>query len=218
MWYYHADSGIGKVLINHDPQRPRRVGVIGLGAGTIAAYAEPNETFRFYGINLQVFDFAAEHFSYLADARERGASIELIEGAARMALENEPPQNFDVLVLEAFNSDAIPAQLLTMEAFELYLKHLQDPQGVLAVHISSDHLNLAPVVKAAADRFNLDAIVVEVPPDDTPATAGCVWVLLTRTAGVLSSQGVGVSLEDYLHDRPGVTWTDDYSSLFDVLD
>ena len=218
MMYYHADSGIGKALVNYDPDHPRRVGIVGLGVGTIAAYAEPNETFRFYDINPQVFDFAAEHFSYLADARERGASIELIEGDARMALENEPPQNFDILVLDAFNSDAIPAHLLTMEAFELYLKHLQDPQGVLAVHISSDHLNLAPVAKAAADRFNLDAIVVEVPPDDTPATAGCVWVLLTRTAGVLSEQGVGVNLEDYLHDRPGVTWTDDYSSLLDVLE
>lgn len=217
MYYYHADSGIGKVLVNHDPDHPRRVGVIGLGVGTIAAYAEPQETFRFYDINPQVFDFAAEHFSYLEDARQRGAVIELIEGDARLALESEPPQNFDVLVLDAFNSDSIPAHLLTMEAFELYLSHLQEPNGVLAVHISSDHLNLAPVVKAAADRFNLDAIIVAVPRDDTPATTGCVWALLTRTAGVLSKQEVGVKLDDYLQGRSAVTWTDDYSSLLKVL-
>ncbi len=218
MMYYHVDSGIGKVLVNHDSAHPRRVGIIGLGAGAIAAYAEPNETFRFYDVNPQVFGFADEHFSYLADARERGATIELIEGDARLALESDPPQNFDVLVLDAFNSDSIPAHLLTMEAFELYLKHLQDPQGVLAVHISSDHLDLTPVVKAAADRFKLDAIVIEVPPDDTPATAGCVWVLLTRGPGVLSEQQVGATLEDCLQGRPAVTWTDDYSSLLDVLD
>lgn len=218
MMYYHADSGIGKALINHDPAHPRRIGIIGLGAGTIAAYAEPNETFRFYDINPQVFDFAAEHFSYLEDARGRGATIELIEGDARLTLESEPPQNFDVLVLDAFNSDSIPAHLLTMEAFELYLKHLQDPKGVLAVHISSDHLNLAPVVQAAAERFKLDAIVIEVPADDTPATSACVWVLLTRTAGVLSDQEVGVRLGDYLQGRPTVTWTDDYSSLLNVLE
>jgi len=218
MMYYHADSGIGKVLVNHDPAHPRRIGVIGLGTGTIAAYAEPNETFRCYDINPQVFDFAEEHFSYLADARGRGATIELIEGDARLALESEPPQNFDVLVLDAFNSDSIPAHLLTMEAFELYLKHLQDPQGVLAVHISSDHLNLSPVIKAAADRFKLDAIVIEVPPDDTPATSACVWVLLTRTAGVLSEQEVGVRLNDYLQGRSAVTWTDDFSSLLKVLE
>lgn len=217
MMYYHADSGIGKVLVNHDPAHPRRIGIIGLGTGTIAAYAEPNETFRFYDINPQVFDFADEHFSYLADARERGAVLELIEGDARLALESEPPQNLDVLVLDAFNSDSIPAHLLTMEAFDLYLKHLQDPQGVLAVHISSDHLNLAPVIKAAADRFKLDAIIVEVPPDDTPATSACVWVLLTRTAGALSEQKVGATLDDYLQGRPAVAWTDDYSSLLKVL-
>jgi hypothetical protein len=217
MLYYHVDSGVGKVLAQHDPQSPRRVGVIGLGAGTIAAYAEPKETFRFYDINPQVLTYAERIFTYLDDARNRGAAIELIEGDARLALESEPPQNFDVLVLDAFNSDSIPAHLLTLEAFELYLRHLKDPEGILAVHISSNHLELSPVVRAAAERFQLDGIVMEVPPDGTPATAACVWVLLGRGAGRLTGQGMGTPLSEYAKDRPPTNWTDDYSSLLDVI-
>lgn len=217
MFYYHPDSGVGKVLSQHDPQYPRRVGVIGLGAGTIAAYAEPKETFRFYDINPQVITYAKRIFTYLDDARDRGATIEIVEGDARLALENEPPQNFDVLVLDAFNSDAIPAHLLTREAFELYLRHLQDPNGILAVHISSDHLQLTPVVRAAAEHFQLDGIVLDVPPDGTPATAASTWILLSRGAGRLSGQGVGTTLSEHSKDRPEANWTDDYSSLLDVL-
>jgi hypothetical protein len=217
MLYYHVDSGVGKVLAQHDPQYPRRVGVIGLGAGTIAAYAEPKETFRFYDINPQVLIYAERIFTYLDDARNRGATVEIVEGDARLTLESEPPQNFDVLVLDAFNSDSIPAHLLTLEAFELYLRHLQDPNGVLAVHISSNHLELSPVVRAAAEHFHLDGIVLDIPPDDTPATAATVWILLSRGAGRLSGQGVGAPLSEYAKDRPTTNWTDDYSSLLDVL-
>lgn len=217
MWYYHADSGIGRTLSSNNPDAPRRVGVIGLGAGTIAAYAEPNETFRFYEINPQVFDFAEKHFSYLEDARARGAKIELAEGDGRLLLEREPPQNFDVLVLDAFNSDSIPAHLLTLEAFELYLRHLNKPEGVLAVHISNDHLDLAPVVQAAAEHLHLDAAFVETPPDDTPATAGSQWILLSPRPGRFTEQNFGQPLQDYLQGKPPVVWTDDYSSLLDVL-
>ncbi|MBA4106757.1 MAG: hypothetical protein C0485_13455 [Pirellula sp.] len=217
MLYYHPDTGVGKVLVQHDPEHPRRVGVIGLGAGTIAAFAEPKETFRFYDINPQVITYAERIFSYLDDARNRGAAIEIVEGDARLALESEPPQNFDVLVLDAFNSDAIPAHLLTLEAFELYLRHLQDPDGIIAVHISSDHLELTPVVRAAAEHFNLDGIVLEGVPDGTPNTAPCVWVLLGRGEGRLSGQGIGTPLSEHAKDRPAVNWTDDYSSLLDVL-
>ena len=217
MWYYHADSGVGLALVNNDPASPRRIGVIGLGAGTIAAYAEPNETVRFYEINPQVFEFADEHFGYLEDARTRGATIELIEGDGRLLLEREPPQNFDVLVLDAFNSDSIPAHLLTLEAFGLYLRHLKSPEGILAVHISNDHLDLSPVVKAAADRYHLNTAIVETPPDDTPATAGSHWILLSPQPGRFTEQNFGQPLDDYLQGKPPVIWTDDYSSLLDVL-
>ncbi|BBO30629.1 fused MFS/spermidine synthase [Lacipirellula parvula] len=217
MWYYHADSGVGILMRETSGDAPRRVGVIGLGVGTLAAYAEPGETFRFYDINPQVIDLAADFFHYLGEANGRGATIELIEGDARIALENEPPQNFDILVLDAFNSDSIPAHLLTLEAFELYLKHLKEPNGFLAVHVSSVHLDLIPVVKAAAEKFGLHGAIIEVPPDDTPSTAGCTWVLLSRQPNPFVDLDVAIPLGEGAGAVPSVTWTDDYSSLLDVL-
>lgn len=217
MWYYNARSGPGQLLAENVAGSPRRVGVIGLGAGTLAAYAEANDHFRFYDINAQVFDVAEENFSYLQDARERGATVELIAGDGRIALENEPPQNFDMLILDAFNGDSIPAHLLALEAFELYLRHLKEPDGVLAVHVSSIHLLLPTVVKAAAERFQLDAAFVTTPPDETPAARGCDWILLSRQPGQFADIEGSQPLTDYRPDRPPVVWTDDYSSLLDVL-
>lgn len=216
MWYYHADSGIG-ILMRENPDAPRRVGVIGLGAGTLAAYAQEGETFRFYDINPQVFDLAVNYFKYLSDAHERGATVELMPGDARIVLESESAQNFDVLVLDAFNSDSIPAHLLTLEAFELYLKHLKDPEGYLAVHVSSVHLDLVPVIKAAAEKFKLNGAIIEIPADGTPATAGSTWVLLTRQANPFVDLDVALPLEDGRGAIPSVIWTDDFSSLLDVL-
>jgi hypothetical protein len=217
MWYYHADSGVGILMRENLGDAPRRVGVIGLGAGTLAAYAQPGETFRFYDINPQVFDLAVNYFKYLSDAHERGAVVEMIAGDARIALEGEPAQNFDVLVLDAFNSDSIPAHLLTLEAFELYLKHLKDPQGYLAVHVSSVHLDLIPVIKAAAEKFKLNGAIIEIPADGTPATSGSTWVLLTRQANPFINLDVALPLGDGRGAVPAVTWTDDFSSLLDVL-
>ena len=217
MWYYHADSGVGILMRETAGKSPRRVGVIGLGVGTLAAYAEPGETFRFYDINPQVLDWSVNFFKYLGQANDRGASIELIEGDARIALENDPPQNFDVLVLDAFNGDSIPAHLLTLEAFELYLKHLKQPGGFLAIHVSSVHLDLVPVVKAAAEKFNLHGAIIEVPPDDTPATAGCTWVLLSREPNPFVDLDDAIPLGEGRGAVPSVTWTDDFSSLLDVL-
>jgi hypothetical protein len=216
MWYYHADSGIGQVLAENNKMRPqRRVGVVGLGAGAIAAYAEKGETFRFYEINPQVFDVAEEHFSYLVDARQRGAAIELVEGDARISLEQEPPQNFDVLILDAFNSDAIPAHLLTLESFATYLRHLK-PRGILAVHVTSEHVDLKPVLEAAARRYGLTARAIHVPPDDTPVTAVSDWIIMQRASGS-DAQRDKSSGDGRLGPR-SVEWTDDYSSLLDVLE
>ncbi|WP_428307577.1 spermidine synthase [Lacipirellula sp.] len=217
MWYYHADSGVGILMRETASDSPRRVGIIGLGVGTLAAYAEPGETFRFYDVNPLVLDWAVNFFKYLREASERGATIDLIEGDARIAMENEPPQNFDVLVLDAFNGDSIPAHLLTLEAFELYLKHLKEPDGFLAVHVSSLHLDLVPVVKAAAEKFNLHGAIIEVPPDDTPAGAGCTWVLLSRQPNPFADLDVAIPFGEGAGAVPSVIWTDDYSSLLDVL-
>ena len=140
---------------------PLRVGVVGLGVGTLAAYVDlARQTIRFYEINPEVLRLAETYFTYLADARERGATVEVVLGDARLSLERElkqAPQDFDLLVLDAFSGDSIPIHLLTQEAFDIYLRHLA-PEGALAVHVSNRHLDLAPVVYGLAEHFELDAV------------------------------------------------------------
>ena len=217
MWYYHAQSGVGEALLRLISPPPRRVGVVGLGAGTMAAYAEKGDVFRFYDINPQVIDFAERQFSYLADARERGAEVTTIEGDARRSLEQGEPQAFDLLVLDAFNGDAIPVHLLTLEAFDAYLRNLA-PDGVIAVHVTNSYLNLDAVVQAAADRFKLDAAIFETPANIAPGGLGSAdWILLHRKPGYFASDNFGKPLHRDGEPAPPVTWTDDYSNVVEIL-
>jgi hypothetical protein len=214
--YYHPDSGIGRLLqLPHDSTR--RVGVVGLGAGALAAYPETGEKYTFYEINPQVIDFAEKYFTFLADARKRGVDVEIVEGDARLQLERQPPQQFDVLVLDAFNGDAIPIHLLTREAFQLYLTHLNEPDGTLAVHMSNLHLDLAQVLKAAADYYRLEARIVVAEPDNSPAGQLSVWVFLRRPDDFFDEHSFGRPLTDATRGRPPVVWTDDYSNIIEIL-
>jgi len=215
--YYHVDSGVGELLSHPDRPAPRHVGIVGLGAGTLAAYAEKGDHFTFYEINPQVVEFAEKYFTYLADARERGATITIVPGDARLALERQEPQEFDALVLDAFTGDAIPIHLLTREAFELYLRHLKQPGGVLAVHMSNLHLDLAPVLRGAMDRFDFDATGVDAPADGSPAGQRSIWVLLSREPGYLASKSLGKALVRAGPDSAALEWTDDYSNVLDIL-
>ena len=128
-------------------------GAIGLGAGTIAAYAQPGDTFRFYEINPEVLRLARQRFTYLADCR---GQCDVVLGDARLSLEAEPPQGFRLLVIDAFSGDAIPTHLLTREAFDVYRRHLA-PDGVIAVHVSNNYLRLAPVVRRLAEHCGMQA-------------------------------------------------------------
>ncbi|MBA3483757.1 MAG: fused MFS/spermidine synthase, partial [Pirellulales bacterium] len=216
MWYYHAQSGVGEVLLKLKATSPRRIGVVGLGAGTMAAYAEKGDVFRFYDVNPQVVDFAEGQFTYLKDARERGAEITTIEGDARRSLEQSEPQVFDVLVLDAFNGDAIPVHLLTLEAFDEYLRHMA-PDGILAVHVTNSYLYLDAVIQAAADRFKLDAAFFKTLADVTPGAGAATWILLHRTPGYFAGHSFGEPLQRDGKSVPPVTWTDDYSNLVEIL-
>ena len=153
--YYGPDSGVGLALTHCCPNA-KRVGAIGLGAGTLAAYGKTSDYFRFYEINPQVLDIANNYFSYLRDSPAR---IDVVLGDARLSLENEAAQNFDVLAVDAFSGDAIPVHLLTHEAFALYLRHLK-PEGILAVHTSNTYLNLSPVVQLLAQEAGCDAQMI----------------------------------------------------------
>ena len=217
--YYRADSGVGRALLYPPQPGPRRIGVVGLGTGTLATYAEQGDLIRFYDINPRVIQFADEHFTFLEDARQRGAEVDVVEGDARLSLERSEPQNFDVLVLDAFCGDAIPTHLLTIEAFETYLRHLSDPNGVLAVHISSQYLDLSGVVQAAAERYGLEGSLIDAPyeGDEVPATSRSIWILLQRPAGHLAPDTLGTPLAAARRGRPTVVWTDDFSNLLTIL-
>src|SRR5262249_23747021 len=138
--YYVPTSGVGRLLLPH-PAGPIRVGLIGMGIGTIATYGAEGDVMRFYEINPQVVRFAEEGFTFLSDSH---AKVEIVMGDARLSLEREPDETFDVLVVDAFSGDAIPVHLMTTQAMELYKRHLK-PGGVIAMHVSNRFLNLVPV-------------------------------------------------------------------------
>jgi hypothetical protein len=220
--YYVQDSGVGLILLNH-PRRGQgmRVGVLGLGVGTLAAYAQPGDWYRFYEINPTVVDIAegqGGRFSFLKDCR---GEVTVVTDDARLALERElaegQPRNFDVLVLDAFSSDSIPIHLITKEAIAIYLQHLA-PTGILAAHISNRHLDLRPVLWQIAREFNLSMLVIDrpaVPGDDGFSSR---WVLLARDPASLQISALQGHAVPYNESVPSLRlWTDDYSNLFQIL-
>jgi SAM-dependent methyltransferase len=180
--YYGATSGVGQAILALQPSGPIRVGVVGLGVGTLAAYGRSGDVYRFYEINPQVIDAARKEFFFLSDS---AAKIETVLGDARLAMEREAPQQYDVLVIDAFSSDAIPVHLITREAMGVYLRHLK-PGGVLAIHITNRFLRLGPVVKRLADDQSLHAILID---DDAKGSdlATTDWVLLSRNCRACAS-------------------------------
>ncbi|MEX0819884.1 MAG: fused MFS/spermidine synthase, partial [Pirellulaceae bacterium] len=217
--YYVETSGIGMALTRFPSPEPKRVAVVGLGAGTIAAYAKEGDYFCFYEINPHVCRFATTHFTYLGDAQQRGAAVAIELGDARISLERQSPQRYDIIALDAFSGDAIPAHLLTREAFGEYLRHLSD-DGVIAVHISNRHLNLTPVVGGIAEHYDFSLLKVEKDDDGFAGAAGSDWLLLTRNEHFLQDDvvlelGEAVAPGSYPSIRP---WTDQFSNLFEILE
>jgi SAM-dependent methyltransferase len=211
--YYGETSGIGRAIEAMRKDGPVRVGVIGLGTGTLAAYGRAGDAFRLYEINPQVIELALKQFTYLTDT---SAKVETALGDARLSLEREAPQNFDVLALDAFSSDAIPVHLLTAEAFETYFRHLK-PGGILAVHISNRYLDLKPVLREAAARFGRQARLVDEDSDDDRATYGSTWVLVSDDPSVFGRPPLESAAEPLESPRSVRLWTDDYSDLLGIL-
>jgi spermidine synthase len=213
--YYQASSGIGAVLRARAGGPPLRVGVVGLGAGTLAAWGRPGDVYRFYDINPEVIAVARSHFSFLADSE---AAIELALGDARLVLEREPPQRFDVLAVDAFSSDAIPVHLLTREALAVYLRHVKR-DGIVAFHVSNRFLDLVPVVARVARENGAHAVVVYDESDDAnPDKTTTDWVLVARDPKVLEAPEIRAAGARAPEERPDWrTWTDDYSNLVQIL-
>jgi len=210
--YYAPDSGVGLAL-TRCCTGAKRVGAIGLGAGTIAAYSNKGDYFQFYDINPQVVDIARTYFSFLRDARGK---IDVILGDARLSLESEAPQKFDVLVVDAFSGDAIPVHLLTREAFALYLRHLK-ADGILAVHTSNTYLNLPPVVQLLAEDVHRETRFIVNESNPRKLIDASDWVLVTGNKRFLDNIDSDV-MADPIDVPPGLrVWTDDYNNLFQIL-
>ncbi|MGI8958479.1 MAG: spermidine synthase [Bryobacteraceae bacterium] len=210
--YYGPDSGIG-IVLRECLKSPRRVGIVGLGVGTIAAYGQAGDSFRFYEINRQVVDIAESLFFYL---RETHSKAQIIEGDARLSLERENVPPYDILALDAFSGDAIPVHLLTKEALSLYLKHLK-PEGVLAFHVSNQYLDLSPVVRQLAEGAGYPAVLVKSRGNEDQLVLPTDWVLVTRNGAVLKNADVTLH-SGPIASRAGLRpWTDDYNNLFQIL-
>ena len=208
--YYGPKSGVGLAIASMT-QPGRRIGVIGLGSGTIAAYGRPGDRIKFYDINAQVIDIANREFTYLSGSK---AKVDVALGDARLVLEREAPQHFDILVVDAFSSDAIPVHLLTRQAFEVYLRHL-NPGGILAIHITNRYLNLAPVVRDIADTMGVAAVHVEDNAEGVIASTD--WVLVAREPALLEREPLAEKTNAIDSDSARRVWTDDFNNLFKVL-
>lgn len=211
--YYGPNSGIGVALRALEGTRPLRVGVIGLGTGTIATYGRVADRYTFYEINPLAIQLAHSEFTFLRDSP---ATIRIVQGDARLSLEHEVPQRFDVLAVDAFTGDSIPVHLLTLQAFRLYFRQLQ-PQGVLAVHISNRYLDLEPVVEAAAADLNKEAIEIENSDDHPKGIFESSWILVGSHEDFLAQSEIKRAGSVLSPSKRDILWTDDYSSLFRVL-
>ncbi len=221
--YFWEGSGIGLAIRNH----PRygeglRVGILGLGAGTLAAYGQPGDVYRFYEINPIVVDLATGYGGYFSFLTDSQAQVDVILGDARLSLEKELagglPQAYDILVIDTFSSDAIPVHLVTRESFTIYLEHLA-PDGLIAANITNQHLDLRPVLWQIGQNYGLRMVVIQkYVSDDTNAAAPSMWVLMARNPALLEIPAIA-SQADFMEGftTPIRLWTDDYSNLFQIL-
>lgn len=215
--YYRKSTGIGKTLKALNAKPSKKIGVIGLGTGALAYYGQPDDDMVFYELNPSVEAFAKSYFDFLPNAK---ANIGVKLGDARVTLEKEWQDSgsaeFDILVVDAFSSDAIPTHLITKEALRLYLQHLV-PDGVLAFHISNSYLDLKPVLKQHESELGLQALYFSTLPKGAQEH-GAEWVVLTNNEDYLRHSDIrefGQALGQVTPES--VDWSDNYSSLLSVL-
>ena len=213
--YYTESSGAGlaiKYFQARGTNTPLRIGVVGLGTGTIAAYGREGDVIRFYEINPQVIEIARRDFTFISGSKAR---VDTVLGDARLTMEREAPQQYDVLAIDAFSSDAIPVHLITKEAMAIYLKHIK-PDGVIAFHVTNRFLKLAPVVKQIADTYGVKVALIA--DDEGEGDASRTdWVLVTRNQKLLDSEKIKADTTK-ITEIPGLhLWTDDFNNLVQIL-
>ena len=214
--YYHRTGPLGAIFDVLKPRRPlAEVGVLGLGVGTIAAYAEPGERFTFYEIDPAVESIARnqDYFTYLADCR---GQTEVILGDARLSLEHGPARQFDLLIVNVYSSDSVPVHLTTREALKIYFDRLK-PRGLLAIHISSRYLNLEPFLgNLAADAGLTAGVWRDLAATGVEGRVHSVWVVMARSLDDLGSLPDDNRWQPLACD-PGPVWTDDFSNVAAAL-
>ena len=217
--YYSRDSGIG-LAMRALPAGGRRMGLVGLGTGTLAAYGEAGDYLRIYEINPEVERIAKTEFTYLSNCP---AKVDIVLGDARLSLERETAENFDLLVLDAFSSDSIPVHLLTAEAFQLYERHVKT-NGIIAVHVSNHYLNLEPVVENVAKQFKYRLATIEFEGGDEEDEESewwaynSTWMLLTHDPKLFEAPAIhNATIPPKTNGVAIRLWTDDFASLFQIL-
>ncbi|MCP4676978.1 MAG: ferrichrome ABC transporter permease [Deltaproteobacteria bacterium] len=222
--YFGTESGVGvavETMRGRDAagqSRPLRIGVVGLGVGTCAAWGEEGDTVRFYEIDPEVVRLARTHFTYLRDA---SAEVEIVVGDARLTLEQEVTTGreplLDLLVLDAFSSDAIPLHLLTREAFAAYWKRIK-PGGILAAHISNQHIDFEPLLLGLSAEAGREALLVHAEDDPESMSYRCTWVLVTGNADLAKSIRSGGHADPWPEEySEPVVFTDQHSNLLRLL-
>jgi len=216
--YFGPTSGYGRVFASM-PDTPRRVGVVGLGAGVIAVYGRQGDVFRYYEIDPQVAAVATQEFTFLNDSK---AKSEIILGDGRLSLEREPDQKYDLLALDAFSGDSVPMHLLTREAMKTYIRHLK-PDGVIVFQATNRFVDIAPVIARHAEEFGFKAVMVSDWPESTYKKAIDYWlsdtdqIIFTRNEALLNSEKIK-SVAQPIKTRSDITrWTDDFYNLFQIL-
>jgi hypothetical protein len=221
--YYFPTSPIGQIFqAFHGPQGKARIGIIGMGIGNLAGYAESGQEFVFYEIDPGVARIARDrrYFHYLEDAEERGAAIKVVLGDGRLHLQQETNRRFGMIVVDAFSGDAIPTHLLTREAFQMYGEHLEE-DGLLALHITNDHVNLEPIVAELALDQNLVALI----QTDTKISAAerqrgkapSTWVVMARQKEHLGPLSETKRWRPLQRRSSPILWRDDYTNLWPII-
>ena len=211
--YYGIESGVGLSLRLLGEKAPLKFAVVGLGSGTLADYARPGDRVRIYEINPMVEGVARTWFQALPKCR---GTAEVVLGDARLSMEREEPQGYDLIAVDAFSSDSIPVHLLTREAFQQYRRHLR-PGGIVAVHISNRYLDLLPVLNSEAGQGGWKTLGVSNEEDDPTGVYSSDWVLMSDRDDLFKRKELAESGALKESKRTVPRWTDDFSNLYKIL-
>lgn len=209
--YYGRTAGVG-LAIEATRREGHHVGMIGLGAGTLAVYGRTGDRYRIYEIDPAVIQFAQTEFTFMADSL---AKVDTVLGDARLSMERESPQEFDVLAVDAFSGGSVPIHLLTVEAMGVYLRHMR-PDGIVAFHVTNRFLNIPPVVDTIARSMGLHVAHIR-DENDNPLLRNTDWVLVARNPAVLQQPAIAQRTKPVQHIAGLKPWTDDFNNLFAIL-